>query len=138
MIPMALATSLLLFGGCGSQEESLEERFIQCRGWVLEKESRKESMDCWTAHSRDLLERLLDQRRTSGGALDYMERYKKLLDYEDVVAAPEVYDTIALLTVGKGKRRETIVFQLEADEWKIDALELAAFWAPLDEKVVLQ
>ncbi len=131
----AIVLALLFFGGC---DESLDERFYACRELVAEKESREDSMECWTAHSREILENLGHERKRSAGLLSYMERYRKLLDYDEAVAAPEVHQDIAFLTVAKGRKRQTIVFVRENDAWKIDALELAEFWRALDDNVLAQ
>ncbi len=129
---LTICAVLLIFGGC-SDDTTLEERFYECRELVSEKETRDASMDCWTEHSGEILENLIAQGKSSAGLLTYMDRYRKLLDFEEPVAPPEIHAKVAFLTVAKGRVRQTIVFHLENDQWKIDARELAGFWEPLDD-----
>lgn len=134
LVAVAFA-ALLLCGGCG-EEETLEDRFFQCRDRVEDKEQRSASLKCFTERSRTILRNLLAQKRQSGGLLDYMQRYRKLLDFDEVAQPPEFHETIAYLLVRKGRDEVTIVFQWEEEEWRIDALELPGFWRRLNEKVL--
>ncbi|MFT7623892.1 MAG: hypothetical protein ACI9WU_003077 [Myxococcota bacterium] len=135
LMVMSATLPLALFGGCN---DSIEDRFYACRDLVADKDERDASLDCWTTDSRPLIENLLAQRKESARVLDYLESYSKLLDYDDVVAEPEIHGDLALLTVAKGKRRQVIVFVKEEDAWRINPVELAAFWRPLNEKLVRQ
>ena len=122
--------------GC-SQTETVETRFFECRELVQEKESRAESMDCWTTQSRLLVEGVLKQSSTTSGTLAYLERYRKLLDYDEIVSV-DVHGAMAFVTLSKGSRTETTVFEKEDGAWRIDALELSGFWLELDEAVTAQ
>ncbi len=127
-----VVAGLLIWGGCASTEESLEERFYACRDLTSDKTTRAESLDCWTPHSRTLVEELTEQRRTSGKVLNYLGNYRKLLDYDDALAPAEVIGDLALLPVGSGRKTETIVFERGEDGvWRIDITELRRFWKPL-------
>ena len=126
--------SLALHSGCGGEEQNLEDRFFECRDLISDKEDVKASLGCFTKASRAVLSALIDQRKQTAGYLNYMRNYGKLLDYEDVLAPPDVRDNIALLLVGKKREQETIYFIMEDDEWVIDGFELSGFWAPLDNK----
>jgi hypothetical protein len=123
-----------VWAGC-SEGTDITERFFECRDLSVDKETRDESLKCFTRDSQKLLGALLKQRKSSAGALDYMGRYKKLLDFEDVVANPEIIGDMAVLVVAKGKRKAQMIWVKEESEWRIDALELPEFWYPLDEKL---
>ncbi len=131
---LSLVACVLFAGGCSKKDVDIEDRFFECRDLVADKEMRDEALKCFTNSSRDVLSALLKQKKRTSSALNYMRNFSKLLDYETVAAPPDVRDDIALLLVRKGSRQETIYFIKEENEWRIDALELRGFWAPLDNK----
>lgn len=129
--------AIIIIGvGC-SEAETIETRFFECRELVQEKESRIQSMDCWTARSRQLVEGVLKQSDDTSGTLAYLERYRKLLDYDDVVSV-DVHGSMAFVTLQKGSKTETGIFEKQDGSWRIDALELSGFWRELDEAVMAQ
>ena len=124
--------STLLAIGC---KEKLEDRFFKCRDLVADTEQRDESLKCFTAGSRPMLQALLDQKKETGSTLDYLEDYRKLLDYDDVIGAPDIQGNVALLVVTKKKEQATLTFVLEDDEWRMNPTDIPAFWRRLDEAV---
>ena len=125
---------LLAWPGCKSEPTTVEDRFLECRDLVLNKETREESLSCFTPHSQGILRRLLAERKRSGGVLGYMTRYSKLLDYDEIVVPADIVGNVAVLVVSKRRRQATILMEYDSDEdqWTIEALELPGFWAPLD------
>jgi len=132
-----LALSLLPAAGC-NRHDDLDARFMACRDLVADKETQEESLDCWTAESRRILANLLEEAHSSSGVLHYAGNYRRLLDFDEAVGAPEVHENIALLPVKKGRRQATIVFVRDEDEWRIDARELPGFWSPMDDLLEVQ
>jgi hypothetical protein len=130
IFPVWIVSLLLASTGCDQEVEPLTERLNQCRDLVEDRdpERRKASLDCFDQNSREILSRLIEQSEP----LDYMGRYRKLLDFDEILA-DEVYDRIAVFLVRKGRSESRVVMVLEEGEWKIDALELRNFWRPLDE-----
>lgn len=117
--------------------EDLSERFLECAEMVKEARQKEEidkSLECFTPKSRAILSELIAQRKVTGGVLNYMRDYRKLLDYDTVVGAPDFVGNLAILVVSKGKRDvTTITFERVDEEWVIDAMELPRFWRPLDQ-----
>jgi len=112
---------------------------MECRDLAHNKETQTQSLTCFTPRSRAILEGLLEQRRASGGVLGYMRAYSRLLDYDEIAMPADIENGIALLVVAKGRKRQTILMEYDADndQWLIDALELSGFWRPLDDAMEL-
>ena len=121
---------LLLALGC---KEKIEDRFLKCHDLIEDTEALEESLKCFTAASRPMIRALIEQRKETGSTLEYLGNYHKMLDYDDIVGAPDVQGNVALLVVKKGKEQTTITLVREDDEWRIDPTDLPAFWKPLDE-----
>lgn len=135
MRPLLVCVALItLSSGCGKDDAGLEERFFECRDLLRDKETRVASLDCFSKDSRAVIAELIKQRKKTQNALNYMRNYGRLLDYETVAAPPDIRDDIGLLLVSKGSRQETTYWIREEGEWRVDGLELAGFWAPLDNK----
>lgn len=125
--------TLLLTLGC---QEKIEDRFLKCHDLLADSEQLEESLKCFTAASRPMIRSLIQQRKETGSTLEYLGNYHKMLDYDDIVGAPDVQGNIALLVVKKKKEQTTLTLVLEDDEWRIDPTDLPAFWRPLDEAAV--
>ena len=54
-----------------------------------------------------------------------------LLPDEGATVPATVEGNLARLRVGSGKRELEVILLREAGAWRIEALELPAFWAPL-------
>ncbi|MFT5430597.1 MAG: hypothetical protein ACI9OJ_001272 [Myxococcota bacterium] len=130
-----LFVSIVMLGGCKTSDGPIETRFEDCRDLVSNSELQAESLDCFTPYSRGILKRLLEERKSTSGLLTFIQRYEKLLNYDEITVPADIDGTTAILVVGRGRLRETLLFEYDADEdeWYIDALELAEFWRSLDE-----
>ncbi len=119
---------------CSSEEEAVADRLYECRDLVRDRSTREASLDCFTEESRGILRRLLEEKKRTGGLLDYGDMYRKLLDFHEIVGRPRVEEGgVALVELTRRRQRDLVVlYRGEDGVWRIDARELRAFWHPLD------
>ena len=133
------STSLALLvlcnaAACGPDGTGVADRYMECADLVADKDARLESLDCFTPKSREILRGLMREEETSYGMTDALGRYRKLLDYDELLTPAEVHGSFATLHVKKGRRQNTVVFEQDETDgkWRIDAVELVRFWSVLN------
>ena len=132
-----MVLGLLIFSvlaACDSETEVIEARYIACADLVSDKDMRLESLDCFTSKSKTILEGLMRESSTSRGRIDGLGRYRKLLDYDEVISPAEVHGSLALLWIKKGRRQSIVLLERSPEDgkWRIDAVELVRFWSVLN------
>jgi hypothetical protein len=123
---------LLLASAACNEQQAIEARFFECRDLTANRDEYDRAIACFDRRSQKLLKRLRAERKRSSGTLNYLSRFKRLLDFDDILAPAEISGEIAVLEVGKRKRKEKVVFRREDGEWRIDLRELTRFWSELD------
>ena len=108
-------------------------RYIECAELVADKDTRLDSLDCFTPKSKQILVGLMREESTSKGRIGALGTYRKLLSYDEVITPAEVYGSLAILRTKKGRRQTTVYLERgEKDgKWRIDAIELIRFWSVL-------
>jgi len=89
---------------------------------------------CFTDKSRRLLQNLRAVEDTTRKTLHYLSDPFVLLPEGPIEEPRSVEGNVAVVPVGSGKKRAEVVLLKEAGEWRIEALELPAFWEPLHDK----
>ncbi len=126
--PLAVCMTVLTFVACSSGPK---ERFESCRDRVSNGASLEQSSDCFTERSQTFLRSLERAETESEGTLNYLADRDQLLDVElDPDVNADISGRLAILQTLD--ERSVMMIQEDGD-WRIDALELARFWAPLKE-----
>ncbi|GMV40246.1 MAG: hypothetical protein AMXMBFR64_19620 [Myxococcales bacterium] len=118
---------VLLVSACA---ETPSEAYVRARTTAEAKDE-----DAFLAHmtrrSAALLRSLEATRKDTAGRLAWLSSPFDVHAFGEVVSE-ERFDEAAVLVVEGRGRRERVLMRLERGSWKIDALELASFWRPLE------
>ena len=131
---------VMALGACGKSEQSAQEAYERL---VFHARTGNELafLNGFTPQSQRLIRALLSLRRTYGDLVDAdADPYRALiLDVVDSVTVEErtvtntenesVEVSVATLTVTNGDYKRQIQMIETEEGWKLDALELQAFWA---------
>lgn len=110
--------------------ETPTEAYDQTRT-IAEAKDVDPFLDRLTDRSAGLLRSLEAVRSQTAGRLTWLSSPFDIHVFGEVVAE-ERFDDTAVLTVEGRSRTERVLMRFERGSWKIDALELAGFWRPLE------
>ncbi len=126
----ALALSLLsfvLFLGCSEEPDQVYQRALDAR----RAKDQAAYLACFTVRSQRVLERLDEVEEMTRKKLVYLQKPFTLLPEGTPLGTAREKGNVARLTVKGGRQDIEIVLLKEQGEWRIEALELDAFWAPM-------
>lgn len=116
-----------LAGGCAkTPTEAYDEAHI-----AAEADDLDAFLPHLTERSARLVRALEGVRKDTAGRLSWFHSPFDVHTFGTVVAE-EVFDDTAVLQVEDRGRTERVLMRYERGAWRIDALELAGFWRPLE------
>ena len=128
-LPTIAATCLvaLLFLACAESPDEVYQRALDAR-------TAKDSaayLSCFTARTRRLLERLDEVEEMTRQKLTYLQNPFSLLPDGGQRGSAKEKGNVARFVVTGGREDIEVVMLKEQGEWRIEALELEAFWGPM-------
>lgn len=86
----------------------------------------------FTRRSSSLLQSLAEVDRQSQGQIQYMRSLTRLMPPGVVTEVRHEEDAVHVLLEDERRGTSSVILVKEAGQWKIDALRLPGFWAPLE------
>jgi|GEM_PF-2734296 len=123
----ALLLVLMALPGCAAGPEATWNRAVQAR----RDKDLATYLACFTSKTQKVLANLDAFQATAKKNLSWLKDPYTLLPEATPTTAAKVDGNVALLRVGSGKKEIEAVLVREAGQWRIEALELPTFWAPL-------
>ncbi len=124
---LALIVAAWLLVSCSEAPDEVYQRALDAR---LAKD-RVAFLACFTARSQRVLERLDEVEELTRKKLTYLQDPFVLLPERGSHAAAKEKGNVARIVISGGREDIEVVLLREQGEWRIEALELDAFWAPM-------
>jgi len=124
---LALLLVVLALAACAEGPEATWARALQAR----RDNDPAAYLACFTTRTRKVLANLEAFQQSTRKGLPWLKDPYVLLPEQGPTQPARVDGNVATLRVGDGKRELEGVLVREAGEWRIEALELPTFWAPL-------
>lgn len=123
----ALLLALLAFVACAESPDEVYQRALAARV----AQDRDAYLSCFTARTRRMLERLDEVEEMTRKKLSYLKDPFSLLPNSGRLGSAKEKGNVARLVVTGGREDIEVVLLKEQGEWRIEALELEAFWGPM-------
>jgi len=131
---MDRARSLLLLlialalAACTASPREVYERALAAR----QAADLPDYLQCFTGRTRKLLSNLTAVEEATRKKLAYLKDPFRLLPEAAPDGEAREDGNLATLKVGSGRAEVEVVLVREGGEWKIEALEMESFWAPME------
>jgi starvation-inducible outer membrane lipoprotein len=126
--PLLLLLIALALAACSASPREVYERALAAR----EAKDLPAFLQCFSARTRKLLGNLSAVEEATRKKLAYLKDPLRLLPEAAPTGEAREDGNLATLKVGSGRAEVEVVLVREGGEWKIEALELESFWAPME------
>jgi hypothetical protein len=127
----AILLAALLLVACSEGPDEVYQRALDARA----AKDRVAYLACFTTRTQRLLERLDEVEALTRKKLSYLKDPFTLLPKGSTIASSQgkakEKGNVARLRIKGGREDIEVVMLKEAGEWRIEALELEAFWGPM-------